>query len=196
MKDFLLAFIPIFVVVDPVGILPIFYSMTHGLKLKEKERIIVQSLTTAMSVAVGFIFLGSIVFHILGILMEDFMIAGGLILFCIAIIDIINPNKPQRLSSSDLGAVPIGTPLVVGPAVLTTCLMMVDQHGVIATLLAVFLNILIVGCVFTFADKLMKILGPSGARVLSKLMALLLAAIAIMMIRKGLFRIFALTVSP
>ena len=129
---------------------------------------------------------GRLIFKFLGITMGDFMIAGGAILFCIAILDIVNPAKQKPLPVNELGAVPLGTPLIVGPGVLTTCLMMVDQHGLSATILAVLMNILIAGMVFYFADHMIRIFGQSGSRALSKVMALLLAAIAIMMIRKGI----------
>ncbi len=185
LKSFVLAFIPLFVTVDPLGILPIFVSLTHGADKKKKRKIIIESLWTATALAVFFIFLGKIIFQILGISMGDFMIAGGAILFCISIIDLLQPGKQYRLPPQDLGVVPIGTPLIVGPAVLTTSLMIIDIHGVYITLFAVLLNILLVGYIFFHAEALMKVLGHAGSLALSKIMALLLAAIAVMMIRKG-----------
>lgn len=184
--DLLAAFIPIFVAVDAIGTLPIYVSLTHGIKSENKKRIILQSIATALCLAIGFIALGRVIFEFLGITMGDFMIAGGAILFCIAILDIVNPAKQKPLPVNELGAVPLGTPLIVGPGVLTTCLMMVDQHGLSPTILAVLINILLAGMVFYFADHMIRIFGQSGSRALSKVMALLLAAIAIMMIRKGI----------
>ncbi len=188
MIDLLAAFIPIFVAVDAIGTLPIYVSLTQGIKSEDKKRIILQSIATALCLAIGFIALGRLIFKFLGITMGDFMIAGGAILFCIAILDIVNPTKQKPLPVDELGAVPLGTPLIVGPGVLTTCLMMVDQHGLSPTILAVLMNILIAGMVFYFADHMIRIFGQSGSRALSKVMALLLAAIAIMMIRKGIFQ--------
>ncbi len=184
--DLLAAFIPIFVAVDAIGTLPIYISLTQGIKTEVKRRIILQSIATALCLAIGFIALGNLIFKFLGITMGDFMIAGGAILFCIAILDIVNPGKQTPLPVDELGAVPLGTPLIVGPGVLTTCLMMVDQHGLPPTILAVFINIIIAGMVFYFSDHMIRIFGQSGSRALSKVMALLLAAIAIMMIRKGI----------
>ena len=192
MNEFVLAFIPIFVAVDPIGLLPIFFSLTHQLEPEKKKRIIVQSLFTALCLAIGFVFLGKWIFRILGISMGDFMIAGGVLLFCIAVSDLLNQGKSQKISLQDLGAVPLGTPLIAGPAVLTTSLMLVDQHGLWITLLAIFVNIILVGLAFVWSDSLMKTLGQGGSRALSKLMALLLSAIAIMMIRKGIFQIISM----
>jgi multiple antibiotic resistance protein len=188
-QDILLAFIPIFVAVDAIGVLPIFVSLTEGISHQERRQIVGQSLLTAICLAVAFIFLGKAVFKVLGITIGDFMIAGGVVLFAIAITDILNPIKERRHPVGDLGAVPIGTPLIVGPAVLTTSLILVDQHGLVATLVAVLVNILLAGWVFYHSDLFLRIFGQSGSRAMSKITALLLAAIAVMMVRRGISRI-------
>lgn len=182
-----LALIPIFVAVDAIGVMPMFVSLTEGLSAREKRRIIVQSMMTAIVLAVGFIFVGKAVFGFLGITIGDFMIAGGAVLFCIAITDILNPiTKERRHPGDDLGAVPLGTPLIVGPAVLTTTLLMISEYGLIATLVSVVANILLAGAIFHFSAILIKVLGQAGTKAISKIFALLLAAIAVMLIRKGL----------
>ena len=191
LNDILLVFIPMFFTVDAIGILPIFVSLTQGLTPQEKRQIISQSLVTASLVAVSFIFLGKLVFHFLGITMGDFMVAGGVILFCLAMVDLTAKGRTRRGVVSELGAVPIGTPLVVGPAVLTISLMLVSVHGIAATLVALFLNIAIVGIVFTFSDILMSFFGAAGSRALSKVMMLLLAAIGVMMVRRGIIEIMS-----
>lgn len=184
--NIVLSFIAIFVAVDAIGVLPIFISLTEGMSQKESARVIVQSASTALCLATGFIFLGKGVFHLLGITMGDFMIAGGAILFCLAITDIINPVKKRRIPSKDLGVVPLGTPLIVGPAVLTTSMVIISQYGLLATLVSVVANILLAGAIFASASVLIKVLGEAGAKALSKITSLLLAAIAVMLIRKGL----------
>ena len=186
MKNILLAFIPLFVAVDALGVLPIFVSLTRSLTKQEKSKIIVQSIITALCLAVGFLFVGKAIFAFLGITIGDFMIAGGVILFCIAVIDILIPGKHRRLPAKELGAVPLGTPLIVGPAVLTTSLIIVDEYGLTATLISIFANVLLAGLVFFLSDILIKRLGEAGSKALSKITALLLAAIAVMLIRKGI----------
>ena len=185
-RDILLSFISIFVAVDAIGVLPIFVSLTEGIERSERAKIIVQSMLTALCLAVGFIFLGKAVFRILGITIGDFMVAGGAILFCLAITDIINPVKKRRIPTEGLGAVPLGTPLIVGPAVLTTCLVIISQYGLLATLISVMVNILLAGMIFESSSVLMKVLGEAGSKALSKIMSLLLAAIAVMLTRKGI----------
>jgi len=188
-RDILLSFIPIFVAVDAVGVLPIFVSLTEGIERSERAKIIVQSMLTALCLAVGFIFLGKAVFRILGITIGDFMVAGGAILFCLAITDIINPVKKRRIPTEELGTVPLGTPLIVGPAVLTTCLVIISEYGLLATLISVMVNILLAGIIFESSSVLMKVLGEAGSKALSKIMSLMLAAIAVMLTRKGIAQI-------
>jgi len=191
-KNVLLAFIPIFVAVDAVGILPLFVGLTENIKAKEKSRIIFQSMVTAMCLAVGFIFLGKAVFNLMGITLGDFMVAGGSILFYIAVADIRGPGKGSSYVNQELGAVPLGTPLIVGPAVLTTSLIIIGEYGLLATLISVLVNILLAGIILSLSDVIIKILGKAGSRALSKVTNLLLAAIAVMLIRKGVIQIFHL----
>lgn len=191
MENFLLAFIPIFVAVDAIGVLPIFISLTHGASRQVKRQILTQSIWTALVLAVSFIFLGKAIFRLLGITVPDFMIAGGVILFAIAVKDILIPGKDQHRINAEVGAVPIGTPLIVGPAVLTTSLIIIDEYGVVPTLVSVLLNVLLAAVIFSASDHIHRILGNAGSRALSKVTALLLAAIAVMMIRKGIFLLVA-----
>ena len=145
LNEIFLAFIPIFVAVDPIGLLPLFVGLTQRVAKKEKRKIIVQSVATALSLAIAFIVLGKWVFRVMGITVWDFMIAGGVILLCLSISDLLQPWKERPDLPEEMGAVPLGTPLIVGPAVLTTSLIMIDQHGVAATVISVVLNICLVG---------------------------------------------------
>lgn len=191
-KNYLLAFIPIFVAVDAIGVLPIFVSLTESANKKEKREIIFNSMITAILLAVSFIFLGKAIFRMLGITIGDFMIAGGLVLFFIAIRDILNPGKQHRIPAKELGSVPLGIPLIVGPAVLTTSLIIIDEYGAMATLVSVIVNVILAGLIFSSSEFLIKFLGENGSRALSKVTSLLLAAIAVMMIRKGVLGIINL----
>jgi multiple antibiotic resistance protein len=186
LNNILLSFIPVFVAVDAIGTLPIVTSLTQGLDQKQKDRIIWQSMLTAVCLAVGFVLVGKLVFRALGIAMGDFMIAGGIILFCLAIIDIISPVKRRRLPGNDLGVVPLGTPLIAGPALLTTSMLVISEYGIVSTLISVVANILLAGLMFKFSLRFIKALGDAGTKALSKVSSLLLAAIAVMLVRKGL----------
>ncbi len=186
MKTFLLCFVPLFVAVDAVGILPLFIGMTEGLKKQRVQKIVLQSVITASIVALTFLAIGETVLRFLGITMSDFMIAGGIILLFIAINDLIYyDKKTKKLDPESLGSVPIGVPLIAGPAVLATSMLLLREHGFWATFFAIITNVLIAGVIFWFSIPINKFLGKAGAKTFSKLSNLLLAAIAIMIIRKG-----------
>jgi multiple antibiotic resistance protein len=190
LRNILLSFIPLFVAVDAIGVLPMFISLTKELEQKERTNVILQSMITAIVLAIGFVLIGKAVFNLLGIAMGDFMIAGGAILFSLAILDIINPTKKRRSPTSELGAVPIGTPLIAGPAVLTVSMLIISEYGLFATIISIIVNILIAGGIFRLSNILIKALGEAGSKALSKITSLLLAAIAVMLMRKGLMQFF------
>jgi len=173
--------------VDAVGVLPMFMTFTQGIERSRLNRIIVQSVLTAAAVALAFLFAGPALLTLLGITVADFMIAGGILLFVLSMSDLVSLEKTQRkVDPESLGAVPIGVPLISGPAVLTTSILLVHQSGLLMTAAAVVVNILIAGLVFWFSEHINRILGSSGSKTVSKIAGLLLAAIAVMMIRKGI----------
>lgn len=186
MREFLLVFIPIFVAMDAIGILPMFIGFTEHLKKKEKQKIVLQSIITAFLIGIVFLFLGRWIFKILGVLVADFKIAGGTVLLAISLRDILQYEKSIKLPSETMGAVPIGTPLVVGPAVLTTIIILLDSYGSVMTVTSFIINLVITWIVFSYADTISNFLGKAGSKAFSKIASLLLAAIAVMMIRKGI----------
>jgi multiple antibiotic resistance protein len=187
LKEFWLCFVPLFVAVDPIGLLPMFLGLTSGLDRRHIHRVIYQSLLTASIVAMAFLAVGTGFLRLLGITVADFLVAGGLLLLLISITDLLSTEKRQRkVDAESLGAVPLGVPLLTGPAVLTTSIVLINEYGVFPTAAAILVNIAIAGVVFRFADGLNRILGKAGAKIVSKIASLLLAAIAVMLIRRGI----------
>jgi len=189
-KDFVVAFVTLFVAVDAIGILPLFITLTEDVAPRERQRIIVQSLVTATVVAIVFVFFARKVFDLIGIHVYDFMVAGGVLLFAIALLDLVSGRKFARQVET-VGAVPLGIPLIVGPAVLTSSLILVDVAGIAPTLTAIVLNIAIAGIVFLAADLFTRFLGQAGSRAVSKVASLIIAAFGVMMIRRGIVAILA-----
>ena len=190
--SFMLCFVPTFIAVDAVGVLPMFAGLTQGVAPLAVHKIIRQSLAAATAVALAFLAAGNAIFRFLGITVADFMIAGGLLLLIISISDLLTTDKRQRrVDPASLGVVPLGVPLITGPAVLTTSLLLLHEHGLVPTTAAIITNILIAGIVFWFAERLQRLLGRTGATALSKISSLLLAAIGVMMVRKGLVLVLA-----
>jgi multiple antibiotic resistance protein len=185
MDVFWLCFLPLLVAVDAIGIVPLFISLTERVERAQRRRIILQSVLTATAVALAFVFGGSVFLRVLGITVADFMVAGGTLLFVFSLSDLIAPQRASGLEADGLGAVPLGVPLLAGPAVLTTSLLLVDQYGRLATAVAVVTNMMLAGITLRFADVLHRLLGAIGTRVIQRVMLLLLAAIAVMTVRKG-----------
>jgi multiple antibiotic resistance protein len=186
-KAFWLCFVPLFVAVDALGVLPIFASLVGAAETGQVNRLIRTSIVTALCVAIPFIFLGEWVLRLLGITVADFMIAGGLILLMLSIRDLLSTEKRSVAANlEELGPVPLGVPLIVGPAVLTTIMLLVRTHGFVLTAVATVINIGIAGLIFIFSGRIMRFMGAGGSQIASKIANLLLAAIAIMLIRKGI----------
>jgi multiple antibiotic resistance protein len=193
LQPYILSFIPIFVAVDAIGNIPLFVSLVEGSTKKQRRQIIVDSVTTATAVAIIFMFVGKWVLSLLGITISDFQIAGGILLFVIAA-RLLLPGAQKSIlfngHDKDVGVFPLGTPLITGPAVLTTTLIMLDSFGLTVTFVSLVVNMLIAWITLAKADSIMRLLGSGGARAFAKIMYILLAAIGIMMIRRGITGVF------
>ncbi len=193
LMPYILSFIPIFVAVDSLGNIPIFISLTQGLNAKQRRTTINQSVSTAAIIALVFMFVGEVVLKLMGITIDDFKIAGGILLLVLSV-NFLLPGRSKGSSfesskDKEVGIFPLGTPLVTGPAVLTTTLMMLHSFGLAATLVSLILNMVIVWLVFNYSQLLMRAIGQAGTRAFSKVVDILLASIAIMMIRQGIMGI-------
>jgi len=189
LKPYILSFIPLFVAVDAIANIPIFLSLVEDASKVQKHKIIMDAVSTATAVAVIFMCIGKWVFSLLGITIPDFQIAGGALLFVISVRLLLPGAQKGILTSSrdkSMGIFPLGTPLITGPAVLTTTLMMMNSFGAVVTLVSLILNMFFVWLTLVKADAIMRVIGANGTRAFSKIMYILLAAIAVMMIRHGI----------
>ena len=178
-------FIPLFVATNIFMLLPIFISLTREMTKLKKKVVIRDSILTAIIVSFLFIALGELIFRILGITTDDFKIAGGIVLLVFAVRDLVHSGEERMKPDIKVGVVPIGVPLIVGPAVLTNILLLADHFGVVPTLVALVLNLFIVWITLINAERIINVVGKGGIIGIAKVMALLLASIAIMMIRIG-----------
>lgn len=185
---FLQAFIPLFVAIDPIGLAAIFLGLGQNIARERRQKIADQAIWTGGLVALGFLFLGQSIFSALGISVGDFQIAGGLILFILAAKDLVqSPAEPEKVPE-DFGVVPLGMPLIAGPASITTLLVLAQnaEIGVVVTLVALAVNLALVVLALHYSEWLGKKIGATGMRAISKIVSMLLAAIAVSMIRGGL----------
>jgi multiple antibiotic resistance protein len=189
LRDFGMTFVPLFVAMDAVSAVPILLTITSHMNEKRRNGVIRYGLITAVALGLVFIIVGKGIFLFLGITVNDFLIAGGSILFLLAAKELVvgKMYEAQAAMSDDaIGVVPLGTPLVVGPAVLTTLLILVDQYNIFMVTFAFIVNLLLAWLFFAQANRLVKVLGSGGVQALSKIFALLLAAIAVSMIHRGI----------
>jgi multiple antibiotic resistance protein len=187
-----LTFVPLFFAMDAVGNLPIFLALTQEVGATRRRQTVNLATLTALGVGLGFVALGKAIFSLLGIEVADFLIAGGIILLILAVRYLITGKmvETQDLSASEMvGVVPLGTPLVVGPAVLTSLLSLTGQYRIVIVLSSFILNLAIQWVLFRQADRIVNFLGRTGVNAVSKIVMLLLAAIAVKMIREGVLTI-------
>src|SRR6266550_1254412 len=184
-EKFFLAFIPVFVAIDPIGLVAIFMGLGTSASRERRKRQALLGIFTALCISVGFIFLGKIIFTALGITVADFQVAGGLILLGLAGRELLNVAPASREATDDFGIVPLGMPLIAGPALLTALLVLVDTVGLVFTIAALLVNLALVVVAFWNADLVAHWMGRQGLRGVSKIVALLLAAIAVSLIRRG-----------
>jgi multiple antibiotic resistance protein len=183
---FVQAFIPMFVAIDPIGLAAIFLGLGQGVAPAQRQRIARQATLTGGGVALLFLFLGASMFQALGISVTDFQIAGGLILFILAARDLMHSAAEPEKLPDDFGVVPLGMPLIAGPALIATLLLLAQTHGLGITLAALGANLVLIVLAFTYSDRLGRLIGAMGMRAISKIISMLLAAIAVAMIRQGL----------
>ena len=187
LKKFMQAFIPLFVAIDPIGLVAIFLGLGQNVAPAQRQKIADQATWTGGLVALGFLFLGQSVFKAVGISVSDFQIAGGLILFILAAKDLIqSAAEPEKLPE-DFGVVPLGMPLIAGPASITTLLVLAQTQaiGLGVTLVALVVNLGIVVFALHYSVWLGQKISATGLRAISKIVSMLLAAIAVNMIRRG-----------
>ena len=192
LQEFGLTFVPLFVAMDAIGVLPILIPLTQDMKVSERRRVIRLAVLTALGLGLGFVAIGKGIFLFLGIEVADFLIAGGLILLLLAAKDLITGKMMEAEASVGadmIGVVPLGTPLVVGPAVLTTLLILIDLYSIVIVIVSFIINLAIAWLLFAQANRVVAFLGQGGVRATSKVVSLFLAAIAIKMIRQGVLGI-------
>jgi multiple antibiotic resistance protein len=187
LERFIQAFIPLFVAIDPIGMVAIFLALGRGTLPEARRRIARQATLTGGGVALLFLLLGQSIFSALGISVSDFQIAGGLILFILAARDLIHSaaEEPAPLVEG-FGVVPLGMPLIAGPATIAALLLLTNTVGMRPTLAALGANLLLLALAFAYSEWLGRKIGPTGLRAISKIISMLLAAIAVNMIRRGI----------
>lgn len=179
-------------VIDALGNLPFVMALSEGLSEHERKAFVRVAVLTAAIVGLAFLFLGKIVLDLMGISGGSFAIAGGLILLILSVKHLTTGKMVEAVREEVVAVVPIGTPLTVGPATITTLLLLTDQFPIYMVLFSFVLNILITGLVFSMGGKIAGFLGQGGLKAVSQITSLLLAAIGVSMIVRGMSLVGAL----
>lgn len=184
LEPYLLAFIPLFIAIGALDFLPIVLDLSHGLKERERQRLVRDSTLAAGIILVAFLFAGKGVLLLMGVTVADFMVAGGLLLLVLSLKSLLSDERKRAAKGDSI--VPLATPLIAGPAALTTTLILVDSYGVTVTLVSILLNCLVTWALFSQATRIRQWLGERALQGVTKVSYILLASIAVMMIRRGI----------
>jgi len=187
LNTFALTFVPLFIVVDPFGNLPFIISLSEGLDTAEKRRTIDIAVLTATIIGLVFLLLGSLIISLMGITVGSFAIAGGLILTVLSVRYMTTGHMIEVIKGEMVAVVPIGTPLIVGPATITTLILLTSQFPIWLVLFSFVLIMLVTWVIFLASGPISRFVGTGGLRALSRVLALLLAAIGVNMVIRGLY---------
>lgn len=197
------AAIALFIIVDPFGNIPIFVGLTEQMTNDYRKKVYNTAVIVGLVLLLVFAFTGTEILGLFGITLESFEIAGGLLLLIISIRILISGTKEKVESPESVGAVPIAIPLLVGPGAITTTIITLQSYqGVqpdgpfIAVGIAVSAVVIVLALtwvILRFTNGLYKFLGKTGALVIARVMALLIAAIAVQYILTGATHFMSLT---
>jgi multiple antibiotic resistance protein len=185
-EEIIKSFIILFVIMDPFASLPVFISITRGFKPQNVAKSANKAVLVAGALAVLFILLGKPILDVLRISVSDIQIAGGIILGIMGLDLVLGISLvKERVKDYNVAAVVIGTPLLTGPGVIAASILLVQEQGFLAPLVAAVISLFFIWIVLRNAHRLQKFFGINFIDVVSRIMGILLTAIAIGFIRAG-----------
>ncbi len=180
------AAIALFIIVDPFGNIPIFEGLTESIPDAQKKRVYNTATLVGFALLLVFAFTGQEIFSLFGLSIYSFEVAGGILLLIIAIRILITGSMHENVESPEsLGAVPIAIPLLVGPGAITTTILDLQAYGIVIAILAVLIVLSLTWLILRYINGIYKFLGRTGSLVIARVMALLIAAIAVQYILTG-----------
>lgn len=199
------AFTTLFIIIDPPGLAPLFVALTQGMKPAQRRSIAMRACIIAGCLMLAFLFIGEALLGFVGISMPAFRIAGGILLFLTALEMLFQKRQARRQENADEGAAehhddpsvfPLALPLIVGPGAITTIILFAGQAQSAIDFAAIAgVMFAVLGCVlisFLIATPLDRILGKTGINILTRLLGMLLAALAIQFILDGIAQSFGI----
>ncbi len=201
---FITVFVALFAIMNPIGAVPILITLTDGYSLNERKDVIRKSIYMAAGMVIGFMFLGIYIFDILGISIFDFEIAGGVLLFKVGFDMLQGKTSMTKITAAEqqdsadreaIAIAPIGTPLLAGPGTITTAIIYFNDAGYnitarLVVIIAVIAVLIAAFVILKYSLRIFQKIGKTGSIVISRIMGLLLAAIAVDLISTGIIHIF------
>ena len=185
--DLLRATISLFAVINPIGTIPLFASITQKMQKNERDRVLKTTVVTAGALLMIFAVAGTQILSIFGITISSFMIAGGILLFVVSIELLTHGGwRFGGTVSDESGVVPLAFPLLAGPGAITTVILSFQMSGLMVTVLSIAIVIGITYVVFFLTGTIYRILGRRGSLIITRIFAVLVAAIAVQYVVDGL----------
>jgi multiple antibiotic resistance protein len=180
------AILALFIIVDPFGNIPLFMNLTEKMPKEKRRKVFNTATLVGFILLLAFAFAGQEIFSVFGVSIFSFEVAGGILLLIIAIKILISGSLLEMSESHEsIGAVPIAMPLLVGPGAITTTIFNLQTYGVVVTALSVFAVLTLTWVILRYVSSVYRFLGKTGSLVIARVMALLIAAIAIQYVLFG-----------
>jgi multiple antibiotic resistance protein len=181
----------LFIITDALGNLPFYMALTEGATPEERRRITSTAILTGLILLAFFVFAGSLVLDLFGLTMNDLQIAGGILLLFISF-EVMMRGRVMAEHRDEVGVVPLGSPLLVGPGAITTALVMSRLYPLPAVIAGVLICFFLIWLIFRFSHVIYRFIGRNGSLIITKIAAILIAAIAVRFIRIGIMTLFNL----
>lgn len=192
-------FFTFFIVVDPLGVIPLYVSLTGYYDAEKKKKTIIRAMLTAGAVLLFFTFLGKGILVFLGIKTGSFFIAGGILLFIVSMDMLFAAPKRAKTSeqerdSDDVSIFPLGIPIIAGPGTITTILLYVSRENadiftITALIIALAVVLVLAGIGMYMSGYFVRLLGNTGLSVIERIMGLVLSGLSVQFIYDGLVKL-------
>lgn len=183
----------LFAILDPVGTVPIFLSLTAA-RPEQRHQVVRNAVLMATVILYVFAYVGWVIFEALGITINDFRIAGGIVLFAVAFDHLSGRanSKTRDVDAAEIAAFPLATPLLAGPGAISTVIILANPpYGPFMVFLVITLNGLVSYLILARSEWVLKIFGTNGSRALTMITALLIAALAVSFVREGIMNVIS-----
>ncbi len=184
--DILKSIVMLFIVLDPIGTTPYYQAFTARLSGGERARVLRLTIVVAALMLLAFAIIGDAIFRLLNITLADFKVAAGLLLLIASLALLLEAplgflrGEPERMA-----IVPLATPLLAGPAAISVTLLIKYTAGSHVAVIAITVNMMLTYMILALSDSIVRLLGRQGLLILDKFMSLLMAALAVSLIRQG-----------